>query len=262
MRLDVPDPAFSASRRAAGNFVLAFKLVFGFLVIVWSVFLFDQWLDLGLIRFGLRPRDSFGLIGLATTPLLHFNLAHLMSNTLPLLIGGTLMLYLFPNASLRVLPMLFFGSSALAWIFARDHVHIGASGLIYGVLAFVFVSGLLRRDLRSVGAALLVWFLYGSMLWGVLPTTPSTSWELHGSGLVLGIACALLFRRWDRPPIKRYAWDDEDEEDDPDAPWRQYGSSEPPAARDWLEPLDARESRRELDQEMDRDRDRDGGRPG
>lgn len=227
MRLDVPDPAFTASRRSAGNFILAFKFVFGFLVVVWSVFLFDQLLDLGLIRFGLRPRDGAGLIGLATTPLLHFNLSHLMSNTLPLLIGGTLMLYLFPNASLRVLPMLFVGTSGLAWLFARDHVHIGASGLIYGVLAFVFVSGVLRRDLRSVGAALLVWFFYGSMLWGVLPSTPSTSWELHASGLVLGVTFALLFRGWDRPPMKRYDWDDEDDEDDPDAPWRSDPAVEP-----------------------------------
>jgi len=222
MRFEVPDPDYAASRRSAGNFVLAFKLVFGFLVVVWSVFLFDQLLELGLIRYGLRPRDGAGLIGLATTPLLHFNLAHLMSNTLPLLIGGTLMLYLFPNASLRVLPLLFVGTSALAWVFARSHVHIGASGVIYGILAFVFVSGLLRRDLRSVGAALLVWFLYGSMLWGVLPSTPSTSWELHASGLGLGVVFALAFRRWDRPPMKRYDWELEDEEhDDADAPWRQ-----------------------------------------
>lgn len=222
MRLEVPDPDYTGSRRAAGNFVLALKLVFGFLVVVWSVFLFDQLLELGLIRFGLRPRDGAGLIGLATTPLLHFDLAHLTSNTLPMLIGGTLMLYLFPNASLRVFPVLFVGSSALAWVFARNHVHIGASGLIYGILAFVFVSGLLRRDLRSVGAALLVWFLYGSMLWGVLPAGARTSWELHASGLTLGVICALLFRDWDRPPMKRYAWEDEDDEDDdPDAPWRQ-----------------------------------------
>jgi membrane associated rhomboid family serine protease len=223
MRFEVPDPEYTASRRSAGNFLLAFRLVFGFLVVVWSVFLFDQFLELELIRFGLRPRDGAGLIGLATTPLLHFNLAHLMSNTLPLLIGGTLMLYLFPNASLRVLPMLFVGTSALAWMFARNHVHIGASGLIYGILAFVFVSGLLRRDLRSVGAALLVWFLYGSMLWGVLPSTPSTSWELHASGLGLGVAFALAFRRWDRPPMKRYDWElDDDHDDDADAPWRQF----------------------------------------
>lgn len=221
MRLEVPDPEYTASRRAAGNFILALKLVFGFLVVVWSVFLFDQWLGLELIRFGLRPREGFGLIGLATTPLLHFDISHLLSNSLPLLIGGTLMLYLFPNASLRVLPILFVGSSALAWLFARNHVHIGASGLIYGILAFVFVSGLLRRDLRSVGAALLVWFLYGSMLWGVLPSGADTSWELHASGLLLGVVTALLFRAWDRPPMKRYAWEDEDDEDDPDAPWRQ-----------------------------------------
>ena len=90
----------------------------------------------------------------------------------------------------------------------------------------MFVSGLIRRDLRSVGAALMIWFLYGSMLWGVLPSGAGTSWELHASGLVLGVICALLFRAWDRPPMKRYAWEDEDDDladeldGSADTPWR------------------------------------------
>ncbi|MEM7053681.1 MAG: rhomboid family intramembrane serine protease [Pseudomonadota bacterium] len=224
MRFDVPDPRYASSRRARGNFVLAFKIALGFLAVVWSVFLFDQLLRLELIRFGLRPRELMGLIGLVTTPLLHFNLAHIVSNSLPLMIGGTMMLYLYPNSSLRALPVIFFGSSALAWLFARESVHIGASGLVYGLLAFVFVSGVLRRDMRSIGAALVIWFMYGSMIWGVLPAAPDMSWELHASGFALGVWMAIVFRAWDRPPMKRYEWEDEDETelDDPLEEWRQY----------------------------------------
>ncbi|MEM1080587.1 MAG: rhomboid family intramembrane serine protease [Pseudomonadota bacterium] len=186
--------------------------------------MFDQLLDLNLIRFGLHPRDGMGLMGVVTTPLLHFNLSHIVSNSLPLLIGGTMMLYLFPNASVRALPVLYFGSSALAWLFARDSIHIGASGLIYGLLAFVFVSGILRRDMRSVGAALLIWFLYGSMIWGVLPAAPDMSWELHASGFVLGVWMAVVFRNWDRPPMKRYDWEDDDAEgrDEGTGQWQHY----------------------------------------
>ncbi len=214
MHYRLPDPEYAVSARSRANFVLAVKLSFGLLLVVWAVFLFEQVSGLNLIQYGLRPREPAGLLGLITTPLLHFNLAHITSNSLPLMVGGTLMLFLYPNSALRALPLLFVGTGALAWLFARSSIHIGASGLIYGLLAFVFASGVLRRDLRSIGAALAVWFMYGSMLWGILPAGRSTSWELHLSGLVLGVALAWWFRRWDQPPLKRYDWEDEDEPED------------------------------------------------
>jgi membrane associated rhomboid family serine protease len=227
MRLDMPDPAYTASQRARRNFVLAIKITLGFMAVMWSVFLFEQLLAIDLSRFGLRPREGIGLLGLFTTPLLHGNLAHIGSNSAPLFIGGVAMLFLYPNASVRALPMLYIGSAALAWTFARPSLHIGASGLVYGILAFVFVSGILRRDLRSVGVSLMIWFFYGSMIWGVLPAGRSMSWELHASGLVIGVLLALVYREWDRPPLKRYEWEDEPDEeeiepfeDESDQPWR------------------------------------------
>lgn len=222
MRVHVPDPAYTTSPRAGRNFVLALKIVLGFVIVIWSVFLFDQFTRIGLIRYGLIPRESIGLLGLVTTPFLHYNLGHIGSNTLPLLIGGTMMLFLYPNSALRALPAIWIGSGLLAWIFARSSVHIGASGVIYGLLAFVFISGVIRRDLRSIGAALVIWFMYGSMLWGVLPAGPGMSWELHASGLVLGVATALRYRQWDLPPMKRYEWEDEEPfEEEHDEPWRE-----------------------------------------
>lgn len=222
MRVHVPDPEYTASPRAGRNFVLALKIVVGFVVVMWSVFLFDQFSRIGLIRYGLVPRDAIGLLGLVTTPLLHYNLGHIVSNTLPLLIGGTMMLFLYPNSALRALPAIWVGSGLLAWVFARSSVHVGASGVIYGLLAFVFISGVIRRDLRSIGAALVIWFMYGSMIWGVLPAGPTMSWELHASGLALGIATALRYRDWDQPPMKRYEWEDEElPEDELNEPWRE-----------------------------------------
>ncbi|MEX2497914.1 MAG: rhomboid family intramembrane serine protease [Wenzhouxiangellaceae bacterium] len=222
MRVHVPDPEYTASPRAGRNFVLALKIVVGFVIVIWSVFLFDQFARIGLIRYGLIPREGIGLLGLVTTPLLHYNLSHIGSNSLPLLIGGTMMLFLYPNSALRALPAIWLGSGLLAWIFARSSVHIGASGLIYGLLAFVFVSGVIRRDMRSIGAALVIWFMYGSMIWGVLPAAPNMSWELHASGMVLGVATALKYRDWDRPPMKRYEWEhDEPLEEDLAEPWRE-----------------------------------------
>jgi len=224
MQLRVPDPRYTASNRAGSNFVLAVKLVFGFVVVMWSVFLFEQLLQIDLSQFGLRPRSASGLLGLVTTPLLHGNLAHILSNSLPLFIGGVAMLFLYPNSSARALPMIYVGSAALAWLFARPSIHIGASGLVYGLLAFVFVSGMIRRDLRSVGVALMIFFFYGSMIWGVLPLQRSTSWELHISGLAIGVLLAVFYRSWDHPPMQRYDWEDEPlDEDlaDEDPPWRR-----------------------------------------
>ncbi|NBB91571.1 MAG: rhomboid family intramembrane serine protease [Gammaproteobacteria bacterium] len=211
MHLKRPDPEFTGSSRARRSFSLAMRLTAGFVAVMWAVFLFDSLTGLDLIRFGLRPREGVGLLGLATTPLLHAHLAHIASNTLPLFIGGVAMLFLYPNSALRSLPVMYVGSAALAWMFARPSVHIGASGLIYAILAFVFVSGILKRDLRSVGVSLMIWFLYGSMLWGVLPGAGSSSWELHASGMLIGVILAFVYRDHDLPPLKRYEWEWEEE---------------------------------------------------
>ena len=214
MRLEIPDPAYTASRRSRQNFSLAVRLSLAFVALIWLIFLIEWLTGYSLAGFGLRPREPMGLLGLITTPLLHGGLAHISSNSLPLFVGGVAILFLYPNSSLRVLPLIYVGSAALAWTFARPSVHIGASGLVYGILAYVFVAGILRRDIRSVGVSLMVWFFYGSMIWGVLPAGRSMSWELHATGLFLGVLLAVVYRHWDRPPLKRYDWEDEDDEPD------------------------------------------------
>jgi len=210
MRLDKPDPAFIASHRARDNFNLALSLALAATAVVWFVWITDAYLGLELGRYGLRPRDFGGLIGILTAPLLHGELEHIFSNTAPLIVALTAVLYLYPNCALRVIPMVWLGSGLLGWLIGRPNLHVGASGLIYGLLAFVFLSGVFRQDLRSVGVSLMVWFLYGSMVWGLLPIRPQMSWELHLSGAVLGVAMAILYRNWDRVPVQRYAWEEDD----------------------------------------------------
>ncbi len=106
--------------------------------------------------------------------------------------------------------MIWLGSGLLAWLIGRPSLHFGASGLIYGLLAYVFFSGVLRRDMRSVSVSLLVAFLYGSMIWGVLPIRPHMSWELHLSGGLIGVLLAFFYRKWDRVPVIRYDWEEDD----------------------------------------------------
>jgi membrane associated rhomboid family serine protease len=210
MHLGKPDPRFTSSPRAQRNFKLALNLSFWFAGLLWLILIVDTVLDLGLARFGLRPRHLDGLIGVLTAPLLHSGAEHLFSNTLPLLISLTTVLYLYPRSALRVIPVIWLGSGILAWIIGRHSLHFGASGFVYGLLAYVFISGILRLDMRSVAVSIMVWFLYGSMIWGVLPIRPNMSWELHLCGAILGVAMAIVFRRWDVTPVKRYSWEDDD----------------------------------------------------
>lgn len=210
MALDKPDPRYTQSRRAKSSFRLALRISLIVIGILWVIFLVDAALGLRLGRFGLRPGSIPGLVGIVFAPLLHANFQHLLSNSVPLLISLTATLYLYPASSVRVVPLIWLGSGGLAWFIGRPSLHFGASGLIYGLLAFVFVSGILRRDMRSVSVSLLVGFLYGSMVWGVLPIRPHMSWEMHLTGAVMGTLLAFLFRKWDRVPVLRYDWEDDD----------------------------------------------------
>ncbi len=210
MQLHKPDPSFMLSRKAQINFNLALRMAIMVTAFVWFAWLTDSYLGLELKRYGLRPRDLQGLVGIITAPFLHGGLQHVFANTAPLIVSLTTILYLYPNSAMRVIPMVWLGSGMLAWLIGRPSIHIGASGFVYGVLAFVFLSGVLRKDLRSVGVSLMVWFLYGSMVWGILPIRPGMSWEMHLSGAILGVMMAILYRNWDRVPIKRYAWEDDD----------------------------------------------------
>lgn len=210
MHLGRPDPGFTESKRAQRNFKLALEIALALTGFLWLILFVDNFMGLELTRFGLRPGQLKGLIGLLTAPLLHGGAEHLFSNTAPLIVSLTTILYLYPGSSFRVIPVIWLGSGMLAWIIGRPSLHFGASGFVYGLLAFVFVSGILRLDMRSVAVSVMVWFLYGSMIWGVLPIRPNMSWELHLGGAILGVALAIVFRRWDVTPVKRYEWEDDD----------------------------------------------------
>jgi membrane associated rhomboid family serine protease len=210
MALNKPDPRFTHGKRARSNFRLALKIAAISVLILWLILIVDGVFDLRLARYGLRPGNTWGLIGVFTAPLLHAGVEHLFSNSMPLLISLTAILYIYPASAVRVIPLIWLGSGLLGWFIGRPSLHFGASGLVYGLLAYVFVSGILRRDMRSVSVSLMVWFLYGSMIWGILPIRPHMSWELHLTGALLGAVLAIVYRGYDRIPLVRYEWEDDD----------------------------------------------------
>ena len=212
MQIHTPDPAYTSSEQARANFRLAAKISLGFVVLIWLIGLLNWGLDLGLERFGVRPRQLAGLPGILLAPLLHGGFPHLLANSLPLLVLGTVMLHLYPNSALKVIPAVYVGPGIAVWLFARESIHLGASGLVYGLVTYIFVAGLIRRDRRAIAASLLVSFLYGTLAWGVLPIQPGISWETHLAAALIGLALAIALRRLDIPPRKRYAWEDEKED--------------------------------------------------
>jgi membrane associated rhomboid family serine protease len=213
MQLDVPDPRYTHSPHSRALLALAVRLALGFVALLWLVHLMNWGLDLDPRPFGLRPRQWLGLVGIVTAPLVHADFAHLVANSVPLAAVGIVMLFLYPHSTLRVLPAVYLGSGLAVWLFARDSVHLGASGLVYGLVSYVLLAGLLRRDRRAVAASLLVAMLYGSLAWGVLPIDPRASWETHLAAAIVGALMALALRRLDIPPRKRYAWEDEGSDD-------------------------------------------------
>jgi len=118
---------------------------------------------------------------------------------------------LYPHA----LAVIYLGSGLGVWLFARSAYHIGASGLTFGMMFFVFTIGALRWDKRAIALSLIVFFLYGGMIWGIFPTTPGISFEYHFFGAVLGVAMAVLLKNRDpAPPHKKYSWEEEQDDSD------------------------------------------------
>ncbi len=216
MQFHVPDPAFTGSAQNRAHFRLAAKIAFGFVALIWLIHLMNWGLDLDPWPFGIRPRRLDGLPGIFLAPLVHASFDHLIANTLPLLVVGTAMLFLYPNATPKVVPLVYLGPGIAVWLFGRASVHLGASGLVYGLVSYVFVAGILRRDRRAIAASLVVAFMYGSLVWGMVPVPLGVSWETHLAAALIGVVSAIVLRRLDVPPRKRYLWEDEEDKEGKD----------------------------------------------
>lgn len=146
-----------------------------------------------LNQYGIVPRSFTGLRGIVFAPFLHASFTHLLGNSLPFLILGWLVT-LRGGASdfvgVTVLAALAGGLGA--WLFGADGVHVGASGLVYGYLGFLLLTGYFDRRPLSVVLSLVVGCLYGGLLWGVLPLQQGVSWQSHVFGFLGGALAARL----------------------------------------------------------------------
>jgi len=194
---------------------IAFTVALSFALLLWVVEIVGYFGGLDFTQFGIYPRRASGLAGVLFAPFIHGSFAHLFANTAPIIVIGTMLIYVYPRAARVLLPVVYLGGGIAVWLFAREAYHIGASGLGFGMLFFVLTIGTLRWERRTVALSLVVFFLYGGMIWGVLPVAPAVSFESHLSGALIGIVLAFLLRRRDpEPPRKQYSWETEEAEAD------------------------------------------------
>jgi len=199
----------------ATRFRQAVRIAAGFTLALWVIKTTESLLGIDLGVYGNYPGSVRGLAGILAGPLIHGSWSHLISNTAPLIVLGTALIYGYPLSARRVIPAIYLGTGIAVWLFARPSYHIGASGLTFGMMFFVFTIGTLRWDRRAIALALIVFFLYGSMILGVFPVDPGISYESHLAGALIGIALALACRHRDPAPTeKRYSWEDDDDEGD------------------------------------------------
>lgn len=170
-------------------------LTLSFVLILWII-KSVEWtsqLDLGL--YGILPRTVKGSLGIFTGPLIHGDAIHLMSNTIPLIILGVGLFYFYHKIAIEVFLWIYLASGFWVWIIGREAYHIGSSGLVYGLVMFIFWGGILRRNPRSLAISMIIFFLYGGMIYGLFPFDESISWESHIMGSVAGIFLAFYFRK-------------------------------------------------------------------
>lgn len=167
--------------------------------LMWLIMLNSWLMGIDLVSVGLYPRTFSGLSGIITAPFIHGNLEHLVSNSFPLIFLGTMSFYFYPRISKRIIIAIVGLTGIMVWSFARPSYHIGASGVVYGLAAFIFFSGVFRKDVRSYSLSLIVLFLYGGIVEGLLPNQIGVSWESHLAGAVSGLVLAFTYRNTDRP---------------------------------------------------------------
>jgi len=194
------------------------SMVFPFIMVLlmWAVMLIEVIGKYDFSFLGIYPLRWQGLPGIITTPFVHGDFSHLIANSVPLIILGSALFYFYKDIAWRILLVIWLFSGFWVWVAARPAFHIGASGIVYGLAAFILVSGIIRKHTGLMALALVVVFLYGSLIWGIFPEffpEKNISWEAHLFGLVAGVLLAFYYRK-EGPQRKIYEWELEEEEEE------------------------------------------------
>ena len=187
-----------------------------FVILIWLIFWIEFKFNVDLKSFGIQPRKIEGIYGIMLSPFLHLSLEHLINNSIPLFLLSSAIFFFYRTISWKIIFLGIFLSGLLTWIIGRDSTHIGASGLIYVLISFIFFKGIISKNFNLMALSLIVVFIYGGTIWYIFPIKENISWEGHLSGFIVGIILALLFKK-NIPINKVYKWENEnyDTTDDP-----------------------------------------------
>ena len=186
-----------------------------FILIIWFVYWAEVRFNVNLNFLGINPRRFSGLSGVALSPFIHSGITHLYHNTIPLFVLSAALFYFYRPIAWKIILYGIVLSGILTWLIGRPSYHIGASGLIYVLVSFIFFKGIFAKHFRLVALSLLIVFLYGSMIWYTLPVKEGISWEGHLSGFIVGLVFALIFKR-DIAKPKKYKWEEDDYNEEED----------------------------------------------
>lgn len=180
-------------------------------LVIWSVFLAEVRFNVDWTTHGIYPRTLEGLQGVLLSPFLHGDLNHISNNTFPLFILTAALIYFYRDISLKVLVYGILFSGLITWVIGRESFHIGASGLIYVLVSFIFFKGMMTQYYRLMALSLTVVMLYGGMIWYVFPEVDrQISWEGHLAGFLTGFVFAAIFKTPDYKKAIQYEWEKPD----------------------------------------------------
>ena len=185
---------------------------------IWLVYWFEFRFNFFFNGFGVGPHTWIGLRGILLSPFIHGNIEHLYSNTIPLFLLSLALFYFYNQLAYKIILFGVLGSGLLTWLIGQEgSYHIGASGLIYVLASFLFFKGIWSRYYRLMALSLIIVFLYGSLVWGVLPGVPGISWEGHLSGFLVGLILAFVYKDEVVYETKKYEWEKESYTEEEDA---------------------------------------------
>lgn len=168
--------------------------IIGFVALIWIIELINFSMGHSLCNWGVMPRTLSGLIGIPLSPFLHGSIIHILLNTIPLAVLGGFVILRGKRVFFEISIIIIFAGGTALWLLGRSSYHVGASGLIFGYFGYLVFRAWFERSPISVIIAFVTIFLYGGIIWGLLPTFTRISWEGHLFGLLAGILAARLER--------------------------------------------------------------------
>jgi len=188
----------------------AVKFPLFFVCVITCIHLYATFYDVKLSHWGVYPRETNGLYGIISSVFIHGSWKHLFNNSIPLLVLGTALFHFYKSLAPKVWFYSILYTGLLLWLGGRPSFHIGASGLVYALASFLFLSGFIRKHRNLMALSMFVVFLYGGMVWGIFPSQEHISWEGHLFGAINGLFWAIYYKN-EGPQRKKYSWELEED---------------------------------------------------